>query len=421
MTTHPSPNIRYHLPSDTYIISKKTFFEQDVLINGNVMVGPGVCFWKNVKIQGNAHFGKGCVIEGRLDAASALIGSQSVVKGPIHVSGDISLFQNTVVKSVESGGNVTIMDGCTADYINSKKLEIIGKAQVKKIGPITKMMVKADNMSCCDDYEEKNAKNSELETPIDSVFENDINADEKSAATATPSQQVNDQLTPLFPKEKKKEDAEFIVSGYPRPKLSEIASVPQDEMLNVELTHFETSEKEAETGFQIIETPFGPMVVGDGNPPVSEPVSDSAVSSQTSSAPQVSKRKPYPDFSPIEVSDEERKRHFSQNRSSQPAGQGAKSKSPPNTASAGSNAGTPAAAGPAFADPADKKKPPSKITFETLPLKAKDEKTEEKETPIKIVKKSAEEIEAEHANSKLWYEERVKPAQNVPKKHPPYL
>jgi hypothetical protein len=396
----PSQNIRYHSPSDTYIISKKSYFDQDVLINGNVMVGPGVHFWKNVKIQGNAQFGKGCVIEGRLDAENALIGSQSVVKGPIHVSGDISLFQNVVVRSIESSGSIVVMEGCTADYINGKKLEIIGKAQVKKIGTVTKMTVKADNMNCSNNIEEKNIDFFELEMSPECVFEIEIDAKNNSNTQATPAQQVNDQLTPLFPVENTKEDAEFIVSGYPKPKLSEIASVPHDEMLNVELI-YEADEKNKATDLQTVETPFGAVVVGDGSNmpsvpnPITDPASGPVSKSQISSSPQVSssKRKPYPDFVPMVVSAEEKKKHFSQNKSSQTTNRGAESKSLPNP----------------------KNKPvPSKITFETLPLKTKAEETE-----IKIVKKPAEEIEAEHTNSKLWYEERVKPAQKVPKKYPP--
>ena len=404
MISHSSQNIRYHSPSNTYIISKKSYFDQDVFINGNAMVGPGAHFWKNVKISGNAQFGKGCVIEGRLETENALIGSQSVVKGPICASGDISLFQNVTVQSIESGGNVVIMEGCTADYINGKKLEIIGKAQVKKIGSITKMTVKADNMSSSNDSDEKNAEFSESETSLECVSEIEINTENNDGTEEAPSPQVNDLQTPSLPMENARDDAEFMTRSHPKPKISEIASVPQDEILDVELTTCDTGVEENNPDLQTIETPFGKIVVGDNSktPSVSESTPSSASKSQISSSPQAvsPKRKPYPDFVPMVVPAHEKKTPPSQNKPMQPENQKTE-----------------------HGDSSDlkNKSVSSKITFEALPLKAKPEETEMKKTEMKIKEKSADEMEAERMNSKVWYEARSKPEQKVSKEYPPYL
>ena len=440
MTSHSSQSIRYHSPSDTYIISKKSYYEKDILINGNVMVGPGVHFWKNVKIKGNAQFGKGCVIEGCLNAENVLLGSQSVVKGPIHVSGDISLFQNVTVQSIECGSSVILMEGCTADYINSKRLEIIGKAQVKKIGSITKKTVKADNLSCRNDSEEQDIEFSELEILPERVSELEIllehvseleilpehvseieiSDENNSHPQITPLQQISDQLTPQFPVENTKDDAEFIINGYPKPKLSEIAAVPQDEMLDVELISYDEAEDET-LKFQTIETPFGTVVVGDNSNtrPVSKstpdptdlanPVdpTDPASISQISSSPQASspKRKPYPDFAPMAVP-AEKHTHSSPSKSSQ------------SKISQTTNSSQTANRGEEIKNQPEpkNKSAPSKVVFEDLFLTAKIEETE-----IKNIEKSAEETETERSNSKLWYEERVKPTQKVSKKYPPYF
>ena len=434
MISHSSQNIRYHSPSDTYIISKKSFFDQDVIINGNVMVGPNVSFWKNVKIQGDAKFGKGCIIEGRLDAQNVLIGSQSVVNGPIHANGNVSLFQNVAVRSIESSGGVSIMEGCTADYINGKKLEIIGKAQVKKIGAIAKMAVKANNMSTNSDRERKKIGFSELEMLPDLDFENELNTEISSDIQEASLQQANDPLTPQFPMENEDEDAELLMDGYPKPKQSETACVPEDEMMNVELIVCESNDRDTTVGMKTIETPLGSFFVSiDSNTSLmSEPasdsdsvsvfvsdsvpnsvsdsasdtISDSALDSVSDTAldsvsdtAAVPKRKPYPDFKPMVVPAEERKKHPSQNKQVRAPSQPEESKNLPDAESDSSS---------------------SKLMFEILPSKTKTDK-EEVRSAVKPAKKTEKDIEAERENSKLWYEDRVRPMQKFPKKYPPYL
>ena len=146
-----SKSIRFHVSSNTYIIPKNLIFDQNVSINGNVIVGAGVRFWKNVKIFGDVQLGKGCVIEGDLNADNIIVGAQSKVKGNIIASGNVSLFQNSVARSIKSSESVTIMEGCFVGYADSKMLEIIGKADIKKIGAITKVTVRADTIALPED------------------------------------------------------------------------------------------------------------------------------------------------------------------------------------------------------------------------------------------------------------------------------
>ncbi|MDV0445457.1 hypothetical protein MmiAt1_10360 [Methanimicrococcus sp. At1] len=142
-----SKNIRFHAPSNTYIIPKNSVIDENVAVSGNLIAGPGTHFWKNIKVDGNVQLGKGCILEGDLKAGQVIVGSGSRVKGNINAESDVSLFQNAVVRSLESGGNITIMPGCVVGYANGSTLQVIGKAEIKKIGVITKVTVRANTVA----------------------------------------------------------------------------------------------------------------------------------------------------------------------------------------------------------------------------------------------------------------------------------
>ncbi|WP_225419980.1 hypothetical protein [Methanohalophilus profundi] len=43
-------NMKFHPQSNTYILRKKSYFEQNVSLDGNLITGPDTNFWKNLKV-----------------------------------------------------------------------------------------------------------------------------------------------------------------------------------------------------------------------------------------------------------------------------------------------------------------------------------------------------------------------------------
>lgn len=316
-----SKNIRFHSPSNTYIIPKNSILDQNVAVKGNVIVGPGTRFWKNIKVDGNIQLGKGCIVEGNLKANQVIAGSRSKIKGNITADSDVSLFQNVSVRSVESGGNITIMPECIVGYANGSTLLVIGKAEIKKIGVITKVTVRANTVAGLEDESEES--DSEFIGPESSEFTGDkidfddsntlqdiseelifedniIDEIEIESVTTYKNENENrnsanlDSLsTPAFPMEQKNEtvqpnaetninsekfDAEiidetdenspksFTVSGFAGSPADHPVSVPADESSEVEIIGgFDDSDSNSgtETVFQTVETPFGTIVVGE--------------------------------------------------------------------------------------------------------------------------------------------------------------
>ncbi|MBZ3936163.1 hypothetical protein [Methanimicrococcus blatticola] len=322
-----SKNIRFHSPSNTYIIPKNSVLDQNVAVNGNVIVGPGTRFWKNVKVDGNVQLGKGCIVEGHLKANQIIIGSRSKIKGNITADSDISLFQNVTVNSIESGGNITIMPGCSVGYANGNTLSVIGKAEIKKIGVITKVTVRANTVAELEDEPESESENksenksenivSDSGFVVDQIdfsdsndfqeiSENFIFEDNKTDETKINSdntynnenkvgneENLKSENTPTFPVEQtnetiqldaetsansEKSDAEiidetdenspksFTVSEFSESSADRPITVPTDESAEVEIvteSDDSDSDSNADTVFQTVETPFGTIVVGE--------------------------------------------------------------------------------------------------------------------------------------------------------------
>ncbi|WNY25730.1 hypothetical protein [Methanolapillus millepedarum] len=231
--TAQTSKIRFYPSSNTYVIPKGAFFDESVIIHGNMIAGPGVHFWKNVAVQGNAQLGKGCTVAGTLKAKTAIVGAKSKVD-KIKTEWNASVFQNATVQSIDCGGHLVIMDGSVVGYANAEKtLEILGKADIKKLGPVTKVTVRTDEVRLFEEHEEeeedenpKNEIKSEAKTDeiaemieIDAVeiiaAEIEIESEEsffESPVTAEikPETEIDSVSAPAASEEEKEEDAEII-------------------------------------------------------------------------------------------------------------------------------------------------------------------------------------------------------------------
>lgn len=349
-----SKNIRFHAPSDTYIIPKNSLFEENVAINGNVIVGSGVRFWKSIKIDGNIQLGKGCTVEGNIKADNIIIGSRSKIKGNVSALGDVSVFQNAAVRSIESGGTILITEGCIIGYADGRKLEVIGRADIQKIGVITKVTVRADNVAAMEEDEEdlENTAEENLITAPETVNilkkesvaveivsdraedveimeKIDEKTDESIEVSGTKFSENNlsdENFSMPISEDKNKTDirsdttknssttpplrVEKTIENRSQPAVN--STVPEDEMSDVEiLSAAESKEPARPSGAgrqKTIETPFGIVSIDDyavETESVAESVSESVSIVPESILESVSepvsrfKSKPWPQFDPF--------------------------------------------------------------------------------------------------------------------------
>ena len=137
--------IKYHPHSNTFVIKKRAFFDEPLMLDGNLIVGQDVNFWKDLVVTGRLELGKNSVVQGNVKAESALVCSGAKVLGSIDAVSDLVLLDGARVNSASCGGDIYMRPGCAAGSVNSGgTLELVGKVTIKKVEPLTKVVVRAE-------------------------------------------------------------------------------------------------------------------------------------------------------------------------------------------------------------------------------------------------------------------------------------
>jgi cytoskeletal protein CcmA (bactofilin family) len=138
-------SIKYHPRSNTFVIEKSVFLEDELTLNGNVIVGQEVKFWKDLTVTGRLELGKGSIVKGNVKARDALICSKAKILGNIETVSELVLLDKARVNSAACEGDIRVRPGC---FIGSVKaggtLELVGKVAVKRVEPLTKVIIRAE-------------------------------------------------------------------------------------------------------------------------------------------------------------------------------------------------------------------------------------------------------------------------------------
>lgn len=136
--------IKYHPRSNTYVIEKRAFLEEDLTLDGNVIVGQEVKFWKNLTVTGRLELGKGSIVQGNVKARSALICSEAKVLGNIETVSELVLLDKAKINTAACQGDIRVRPRCTLNSVKADgTLELIGKVIVRKVEPLTKVIIRA--------------------------------------------------------------------------------------------------------------------------------------------------------------------------------------------------------------------------------------------------------------------------------------
>ncbi len=138
--------IKYHPRSNTYVIEKRAFLEEDLTLDGNVIVGQEVKFWKNLTVTGRLELGKGSIVKGNVKARSALVCSEAKVLGNIETVSELVLLDKAKINAAICQGDIRVRPGCTLDSVKADgTLELVGKVVVRKVEPLTKVVIRAED------------------------------------------------------------------------------------------------------------------------------------------------------------------------------------------------------------------------------------------------------------------------------------
>ena len=136
--------IKRHPESETFIIKKFSFFENEVNLPENAVVGMGCDFWGDLVVKGNLVLGKGSKVKGNVIAENATIGADCEIQGNIKVVGNLTLLDRTKVGGLAyASGNMTVRPmvsaraaECTGD------IHVTGRTDIKSIQSGRKLVVR---------------------------------------------------------------------------------------------------------------------------------------------------------------------------------------------------------------------------------------------------------------------------------------
>lgn len=137
--------IKYHPRSNTYVIEKQAFLDEDLTLDGNVIVGQEVKFWKNLTVTGRLELGKGSIVRGNVKAKSAHICSEAKILGKIETVSELVLLDRAKINAAACQGDIRVRPGCTINSVKADgTLELVGKVTVRKVEPLTKVVIRAE-------------------------------------------------------------------------------------------------------------------------------------------------------------------------------------------------------------------------------------------------------------------------------------
>ncbi|AKB30662.1 hypothetical protein MSSIT_3943 [Methanosarcina siciliae T4/M] len=127
------------------MIEKGAFLEEDLTLEGNLIVGQDVKFWKNLTVSGRLELGKGSIIQGDVKARTALVCAAAKILGSVETVSELVLLDGAWVNVASCEGDIRVRPGCTLGSVKAGgTLELVGKVAVKRVEPLTKVIIRAE-------------------------------------------------------------------------------------------------------------------------------------------------------------------------------------------------------------------------------------------------------------------------------------
>lgn len=139
-------DIKKYFGKSTYVMQRKSFFDKNIKVCGNLIVGNGACFWGNLSVSELLELGKNSEIYGNVFAKEAVIGANSLIEGDVTVESDLTVLDGARITGIlKCGGNVFLRPNVAAKRAEVKgDIEMHGKNAVPHIKVNGKIIAKKD-------------------------------------------------------------------------------------------------------------------------------------------------------------------------------------------------------------------------------------------------------------------------------------
>jgi predicted acyltransferase (DUF342 family) len=126
--------MKIYRDGSTYIAPKGAYFEGNVKINGDFIVPPCTHFWGILVVDGRLELGPNSTVGSRVTCRDAVIGSGTEIKGPVNVSGSITVCDRARLHSINAGGDVILRPGIEVGDVKCEgTLFVYGKISSGKL------------------------------------------------------------------------------------------------------------------------------------------------------------------------------------------------------------------------------------------------------------------------------------------------
>ncbi len=119
---------------NTFIAPAGSYFEGNVKINGDFLVPPLTHFWGVLDVEGNLELGPNSSVRLRVRCNNAVIGPNTIIKGPLKASGDVTICDSAKIENIEAAGDVILRPGVeTGDVKSEGTIYVYGKVKSGKL------------------------------------------------------------------------------------------------------------------------------------------------------------------------------------------------------------------------------------------------------------------------------------------------
>ncbi|MBN1431481.1 MAG: polymer-forming cytoskeletal protein [Methanomicrobiaceae archaeon] len=119
---------------NTFIAPAGSYFEGNVKINGDFLVPPFTHFWGVLDVEGDLELGPNSSVKSRIRCKNAVIGSNTIISGPLKALGDVTICDSAKIETIEAAGDVILRPGVeTGDVKSEGTIYVYGKVKSGKL------------------------------------------------------------------------------------------------------------------------------------------------------------------------------------------------------------------------------------------------------------------------------------------------
>jgi len=126
--------MKVYRQGDSFIAPKGSFFDGNVQIPGDFIVGPDTHFWGRLDVGGALELGPRSTVRGDITCDNAIIGNKVRINGSLKVIENVTVCDEARIRILHAGGDITLRPGVQVGDVSSEEtIFVYGKIKSGKL------------------------------------------------------------------------------------------------------------------------------------------------------------------------------------------------------------------------------------------------------------------------------------------------